>query len=70
MCIDIWQTFSKMKNSLGNLGQVSYGWQHPDFAHQACWATVFPLFITLLTVFMEYFFNNYNDTIQGRTTKN
>ena len=65
MCIDIWQTFSKIKGSPGNLGLFKYGWQHPDFIQHACWATLFPLFITLFTVFVEYFYNHYDDTIQG-----
>lgn len=64
MCIDIWQTFRKLKAPSQVL--VKYGWKHPDFHPHAYWATLMPLFITALTFIIEQFVNLYHDTVQGK----
>ena len=66
MCIDIWQTFRKLKAPSQVL--VKYGWKHPDFHPHAYWATLMPLFITALTFIIEQFVNLYHDTVQGKLT--
>ena len=64
MCIDIWQTFRKLKAP--SQVSVRYGWKHPDFLPHAYWATLMPLLVTALTFIIEQFANHYHDTIQGK----